>query len=183
MGHRAPPAGRLLSDRRRCSASGSHQRSSKTPRQPTPLDLSQFAITLISRLADGGSVRIISKRRLREFWESRKHDADAVKRNLSAWYKPAKHADWSNFAALKQTFGSADQVGNCVVFDVGNNRLRLIARINDRKGIVYVLQVMDHAEYDENCWVEDCGCYRPPPKQHAAKSLRNRPARQRRRRK
>ena len=114
-------------------------------------------------------VRVISKRRLREFWESRKHDAEAAQRVLITWHKLAKNADWASFAGLKQTFGSADQVGNCVVFDVGNNRFRLIGRVNYRRGIVYVLRVMDHAEYDKNLWVEDCGCYRPPPGRSAAR--------------
>ncbi len=109
-------------------------------------------------------VRVISKRRLREFWESRKHDADVAKRDLSTWYKTGKNADWGNFGSLKQTFGSADQVGNCVVFDVGNNRFRLIGRINFRKGIIYVLRVMDHAEYDKLVWVDACGCHKPPPR-------------------
>jgi len=108
-------------------------------------------------------VRVISRRRLREFWKSRKHDAALAERDLAAWHKLAKNAEWSNFAALKQTFGSADQVGNCTVFDVGNNRYRLIGRVNFRKGIVYVLQVMDHKEYDNRLWIDDCGCRRPPP--------------------
>jgi mRNA interferase HigB len=129
-------------------------------------------------------VRVISKRRLREFWESRKHDAEIAQRDLSAWHKPAKNADWANYAALKQTFGSADQVGNCVVFDVGNNRFRLIARVNYRRGIIYVLRVMDHAEYDKALWVDDCGCHDPPPKKSAAArkpSLKRRTQRRRRR--
>jgi mRNA interferase HigB len=109
-------------------------------------------------------VRVISKRRIREFWESRKHDSAVAERDLSAWYKLAKSAEWANFGALKQTFGSADQVGNCVVFDVGNNRFRLIGRVNYAKGILYVLRAMDHAEYDKKRWVDDCGCHKPPPK-------------------
>jgi mRNA interferase HigB len=109
-------------------------------------------------------VKVISKRRLREFWESRKGDSRIAERDLSAWYKLARHAAWDNFAAMKQAFGSADQVGNCVVFDVGNNRLRLIGRVNYAKGIVYVLRVMDHAEYDKGLWVDACGCHKPPPK-------------------
>jgi mRNA interferase HigB len=113
-------------------------------------------------------VRVISKRRLREFWQARKSDAEVAERDLSTWLKLAKNAAWALFAELKQTFGSADQVGNCVVFDVGNNRWRLIGRVNYRKGIVYVLRVMDHAEYDKNRWIEECGCYRPPPKRTAA---------------
>lgn len=109
-------------------------------------------------------MRVISKRRLREFWESRKHDSETAERDLSVWHHLAKAAEWANFAALKQTFGSADQVGNCVVFDVGNNRFRLIGRVNYAKGILYVLRVMDHAEYDKKRWVEDCGCHKPPPR-------------------
>ena len=109
-------------------------------------------------------MRVISRRALREFWESRKHDRLDAKRYLSAWYKLAEKAEWSNFGELRQTIGSADQVGKCVVFDVGNNRFRLIGRVNYRYGIVYLLKVMDHREYDKNRWVDSCGCHKPPPK-------------------
>lgn len=108
-------------------------------------------------------MRVISRRRLREFWESRKHDSAIAERDLSTWHKLAKHADWGSFGAMKQTFGSADQVGNCTVFDVGNNRFRLISRINYARGIVYILRVMDHKMYDKKRWIEDCRCHRPPP--------------------
>lgn len=113
-------------------------------------------------------MRIISKARLQEFWESRKADAASAERDFLVWYKSARSAEWAHFAALKQTFGSADQVGNCVVFDVGNNRFRLIARVNYARGIVYVLKPMDHAEYDKGRWEDDCGCHEPPPKKRAA---------------
>lgn len=113
-------------------------------------------------------MRIISKRRLVEFWESREHDPEIAERDLSRWHAIADDAEWANFGALRQTFGSADQVGNCVVFDVGNNRFRLIGRINYARGIVYVLKVMDHSEYDKGAWVEDCGCHQPPPKSSAS---------------
>jgi mRNA interferase HigB len=115
-------------------------------------------------------MRVISRRRLREFWQSRKKDAATAERHLSAWYKLARHAAWGNFATLKQTFGSADQVGNCVVFDVGNNRYRLIGRVNYARGILYVLRVMDHREYDKDLWVDGCGCHKPPPKRPDAAS-------------
>jgi mRNA interferase HigB len=120
---------------------------------------------------------VISKARLRDFWNSRKHDTEAAERFLSAWYKLAKASAWEHFRALKQTFGSADQVGNCVVFDVGNNRFRLIARVNYRWGRLYVLAVMDHAEYDKNRWPEDCGCYKPPPKKPIEPITAPKPAR------
>jgi mRNA interferase HigB len=109
-------------------------------------------------------VRVISKARLVEFWESRKADAAVAERDLSGWLKLAWHAEWPNFGALRQTFGSADQVGNCVVFDVGNNRFRLVGRVNYAKGIIYVLKVMDQAGYDKTRWADECGCHEPPPK-------------------
>lgn len=114
-------------------------------------------------------MRIISKKRLQQFWESRKVDSAIAERDFSAWYKLAIGADWANFGALKQTFGTADQVGNCVVFDVGNNRYRLIGRVNYAQGIVYVLKAMDHAEYEKPvgkvpAWIAACGCNSPPPK-------------------
>jgi mRNA interferase HigB len=114
-------------------------------------------------------MRIISKKRLREFWESRKHDSRLAERVLSAWLKLAKKAKWRNFGELKQTFGSADQVGYCTVFDVGNNRFRLIGRLNYHAGIIYVLKAMDHEEYDKNLWIDHCDCSSPPPKPSGAK--------------
>lgn len=112
-------------------------------------------------------MHVIAKSRLVQFWESRKHDSEAAERDLSTWYRLARNADWPNFGALRQTFGSADQVGNCVVFDVGNNRFRLIGRVNYAARRLYVLKVMDHAEYDKQRWIDECGCHEPPPKRPA----------------
>jgi mRNA interferase HigB len=129
-------------------------------------------------------VRIISITRLKEFWEARKGDSELAERDLSAWIKLAKNADWANFGELKQTFGSADQVGNCVVFDVGNNRFRLIGRVfyvkDLREGRIYVLKVMDHKEYDKGAWIDGCGCYKPPPPKKPA-AARNQGRKRRRR--
>src|SRR5262249_3071496 len=129
----------------------------------------------------GCSLRIISRARLREFWESWKADRELAQRDLSTWHKLARRADWANFGQLKQTFGSADQIGNCVVFDVGNNRFRLIGRVfyskGRRPGRVYVLRVMDHREYDKGTWVDGCGCYKPPPKKSTVKRTPTRPRR------
>ena len=116
-------------------------------------------------------MRVISKKRLEQFWEARKFDSEIAERDLTTWYRSAKKAQWDNFGSLRQTFGSADQVGNCVVFDVGNNRFRLIGRINYTKGIIYVLKVMDHVEYDKNVWIDHCGCHKPPPKRMTAAKM------------
>ncbi len=126
-----------------------------------------FAVTLIVGWVWEQSVPkvwVIAKSHLRRFWESRKEDSEVARRDLLTWFKLAESADWANFGALKQTFGSADQVGNCVIFDVGNNRFRLIGRVFYAAGKLYVLKVMDHQEYDKGRWIDDCGCYEPPPR-------------------
>ena len=115
-------------------------------------------------------MRVLSKPALIKFWQSRKGDSVQAERDLNAWYKAARNGRWKDFGALKQTFGSADQVGNCVVFDVGNNRYRLIGRINYRTGVLYVLKVMDHSEYDKGHWIEQCGCDKPPPESRLKKN-------------
>jgi len=117
-------------------------------------------------------MRVISRSRLRDFWLGRNDDAKRAERELAAWYKLAKQADWKNFAELKGTFPSTDQVGNCAVFDVGNNRYRLIGRVIYAKRRLYVLKVMDHAEYDRNHWPDDCGCHRPPPRLRTPRKIR-----------
>src|SRR5205823_402955 len=111
---------------------------------------------------------VIAKSHVRRFWESREDDSEIAERDLSTWYRLAENADWAYFGALKQTFGSADQVGNCVVFDVGNNRFRLIGRVFYATGKLYILKVMDHREYDQKRWIDDCGCHKPPPRKPAA---------------
>ena len=60
-------------------------------------------------------------------------------------------------------FSNASLVGNCVVFNIGGNKYRLIARILYPSQKVFVLKVMTHAEYDEDKWKEQCGCFAPPP--------------------
>ncbi len=117
-------------------------------------------------------MRVISRSRLRQFWESRKNDSELAKSALLAWEKITKGVSWSDWGELKQTFGTADRVGNCTVFDVGNNHFRLIARVIFDKGRVFVLKVMDHKQYEKkdpqnknkSRWEDECGCHEPPPK-------------------
>lgn len=108
-------------------------------------------------------MRIISEARIKAFWQSRRGDAVGAERFLRDWIKAARAVDWKDFADLKQTFGSADKVGDCVVFDVGNNRYRLIGRVRFRVNRIYILKIMDHAEYDLGKWKDACGCFTTPP--------------------
>ena len=99
-------------------------------------------------------MRIISKTRLREFWIQH---TDAEK-ELARWYQITESARWTNPADVKHSFGvRVDFVkvksGNTVaVFDIVNNRYRLVAAIHYDYPRVFVLRIMTHKEYDTNKW-------------------------------
>lgn len=93
-------------------------------------------------------MRIVSKKQLRAFWKERPRAQVA----LEDWYKVARQAEWEKFADVRETFGSADQVGKFTVFDISGNKYRLIAVIHFNRGIVYIRHVLTHAEYDKGNW-------------------------------
>ena len=103
-------------------------------------------------------MRVISLKRLREFWE--KHPDS--ERPLRTWHKIAELHEWSSLSELRVVFPSADVVRlkcnvNVVVFNVGGNKYRLIVRILYRekefkKGFIYVKRILTHADYDRIDW-------------------------------
>ena len=108
-------------------------------------------------------MRVISKARLKQFWESPGHeDAEGP---LQAWYTHvnSRTVAWQSWGDVRAVFGTASIVGNCVVFNIGGNKYRLITRILYVSQKVFVLKVMTHEEYDEDKWKEQCGCFAPPP--------------------
>jgi mRNA interferase HigB len=107
------------------------------------------------------SVWIISKSRLRQFWESPGNSA--AKGPCAAWYAHVEHCDWRNWADVRGDYASADAVGGCVVFNIGGNKYRLVTRILYVSHKVFILKVMTHADYDKQKWIDECGCYSPPP--------------------
>ena len=93
-------------------------------------------------------MHIISRKALREFWEVH---ADAEK-SLTRWYRIVNSADYQTFVELRETFPSADMVGDLVVFNIGGNSYRLTASIHFNRGKVYIRHVLTHAEYDKGKW-------------------------------
>ena len=86
-------------------------------------------------------MRIVSHRKLREFYESRgKEDAKVA---LERWY----------LSDIKVDFPSADYVGNQrYVFNIKGNKYRLVVVVKFRMGYVFIRFVGTHAEYDRiNC--------------------------------
>lgn len=69
---------------------------------------------------------------------------------LERWYKAVVNADWANFGEVRQTFNSADSVGNALfVFNIGGNKCRLIARTLFKKRTLYIRFIGSHKEYDK----------------------------------
>jgi mRNA interferase HigB len=99
-------------------------------------------------------MQIISKRIVGEFLEEYPKSINA----LLNWYKIAKHAEWTNFADIRKTFGRASIYKNCVIFDIGGNKYRLIAQIRYQSKLVFIRRIMTHAEYDKGRWKDDCEC-------------------------
>ena len=102
-------------------------------------------------------MRIISEKRLREFWEAARGSEAARRRKaMLEWRDTVRAADWNSFVDVRQTFNHADVYGDCVIFDVGGNKYRIIAKVRYRKHIVFIRSVLTHEEYDENNWCSDC---------------------------
>ena len=60
--------------------------------------------------------------------------------------------NFKSFADLKRTFNSIDKAGNLYVFDIGGNKLRLIASIHFNRQKLYIRHILTHKEYDEKKW-------------------------------
>jgi mRNA interferase HigB len=93
-------------------------------------------------------MRVISKNRLLLF--AQKHN-DALK-PLMSWYALANSASWKNFAELKKTIATADQVSNFTVFNIKGNHYRLIVDIQYQRRTIFIKYVLTHSEYDKNEW-------------------------------
>lgn len=108
-------------------------------------------------------MRVVSKARLKRFWESPGHEVSEGP--LRAWYThvSSRTISWQSWGDIRAAFATASIVGDCVVFNVGGNKYRLVTRIRCASQKVFVLKVMTHGEYDEDQWKAECGCFEPPP--------------------
>ncbi|MCM1067533.1 MAG: type II toxin-antitoxin system HigB family toxin [Muribaculaceae bacterium] len=69
---------------------------------------------------------------------------------LQDWLRKVKSAQWANFADVKKTFNSADNLGNQhYVFNIRGNNHRLVVVIKFTIKWVYIRFIGTHAEYDK----------------------------------
>jgi mRNA interferase HigB len=97
---------------------------------------------------------LISRKKIREFVKSHP-GATKDRETLLGWCKVVEHANWKQFSDVRATFGTASQVGALVVFNVGGNKYRVVARIDYRLATVFIRHVLTHPEYDKGAWKSD----------------------------
>ena len=71
---------------------------------------------------------------------------------LDGWYRVIRNNVFKSFSDLKVSFNSVDKVGCLYVFDVGENKLRLIASIHFNRQKLYIRYILTHKEYDKANW-------------------------------
>ena len=103
-------------------------------------------MTIFAKESKG--MRIVSHRKLKEFYESPGREDSRVA--LERWYQVVETAQWSSFADVREDFGSADNVGNQhYVFNIKGNKYRLVVVIKFMMGYVFIRFVGTHEEYDK----------------------------------
>lgn len=124
----------------------------------TSLTCSCFA-NILSRM------RVISKKRLDDYG---RQNAQA-KTPLDRWYNhvKSKTEDWVIIDDVRKDYRTADQVGDCFVFDIGGNNYRLIVKTIGNR--VYVMKIITHAQYSTDRWKNECNCFKPLRRDSAKK--------------
>ena len=96
-------------------------------------------------------VRIIARGTLNGFVRNRVEPRlqRVVKAQMDAWFAMVSREEWKNSAELKQLHRNASIVSSeRVVFNIKGNEFRLVVAVDYDHGMVLVLWVGTHREYD-----------------------------------
>lgn len=95
-------------------------------------------------------VHLIKEKTIRRFAESNSNS----KASFNDWLVKCKTADWNTPADIKNTYNTADILGNGgVVFNLGGNKYRMIARygFGQTEVHLFICWIGTHAAYDKLC--------------------------------
>lgn len=93
-------------------------------------------------------MHIITQKRI---WDAKKKHPESANA-LDGWYRIIKKNRFNNFSELKKVFNSIDKVKDLYVFDLGGNKLRLIANIHFNRQKIYIRHILTHRDYDKGTW-------------------------------
>jgi mRNA interferase HigB len=97
-------------------------------------------------------MRVVAKKTIVSFYSAHP-DAKVA---LEEWNDKTEEAEWGNFAQVRQTFGSADYVGNKrIVFNIKGNDYRLVALVLYRIKMVYIRFIGTHETYNRITDIEN----------------------------
>ena len=92
-------------------------------------------------------MRIIARKTLQDFWEAGHADAEQP---LRAWFAEVSRASWQTMADIKLRYPHASVIdAERVVFNIGGNKYRLVAKVWFAGQAVYVKFVGTHRAYDD----------------------------------
>ena len=98
-------------------------------------------------------MHIITENHLNRAAEQYPHAA----KEIAAWRKIVKAVRWRNFVEVRQLFKDADAVKGYVIFNIRQNRYRLVTIIHYSRekggsrteGHIYIRSFLTHKEYDD----------------------------------
>ena len=93
-------------------------------------------------------MNVLNPRRRREY-EAAHSDASA---SLRTWWRVTQTADWRSFNDVRQTFNTADQVGDRVIFNIRGGYYRLVTWIDYERQLVVLKWFGTHHEYEQGGW-------------------------------
>lgn len=91
-------------------------------------------------------MRVIARKCLQDFWQAGYADAEQP---LRAWFAEVSQANWRALADIKARYPHASVIdAERVVFNIGGNTYRLVAKVWFAGQTVYVTFVGTHRAYD-----------------------------------
>lgn len=94
----------------------------------------------------GSVMRIIARNTLIKYWKR----IPETEQPLKAWYQEISNANWNSHNELKKQFVNASIITNKrIVFNIKGNKYRLIVDIEYKIGIVFIVWVGTHKQYDK----------------------------------
>lgn len=93
-------------------------------------------------------MKLISNKPLRDF-AAIYADAEVP---LQAFRLLIERGKFSNFAELRATFRGVDKVDERYVFNIGDNKYRVVAAIAFTPQLLWIKAVLTHVDYDKGGW-------------------------------
>jgi len=95
-------------------------------------------------------MHVITRKRLNEFADRYPDSRNA----LAIWYRIMKSGTFESIEDVREVLPHADKVGKLTVFNIGGNKVRLVAAIHYNRHKIYIRAVLTHTEYDKGDWKE-----------------------------